>query len=102
MTLPFHKKIVSELLEEDGNSLRKKDTIMCFLGLLIIAPGLNLTTVIANLIKVYCDAKGVVFVLNLSSNDQELIIEELVDAGVPFKFLPKRINTEYTASERWD
>ncbi len=68
---------------------------------MIIAPGLNLTTVIANIIKIYCNAKNVVFVLNLSPNDQELIIEELVDAGIPPKFLPKRINTEYSAAERY-
>jgi hypothetical protein len=86
MSLDYHKEIFSELYEDDG--------------LLIMSKGLGIHSVFLNFLKVYCHSKELVFVLNVSPYEQELLIEELTEFGIQQSLLPKRISNEYTAQER--
>jgi DNA excision repair protein ERCC-4 len=86
MTLPFHKEIFSELLEEDG--------------LLIMARGLGLHKIFLQFLRFHANSKEIVFALNVPAYLQQLWIEELLELGVSPRYLPKRINAEYTLNER--
>lgn len=47
--------------------------------------------------------KNLVFILNVSSDEQQQFIEELIETSQPSLLLhqiPKRINTEYSVNER--
>lgn len=70
-------------------------------GLLIMARGLGLHKILLHFLRICCNnSKELVFVLNVGADEQQLFVEELLEAGIPPSALPKRINTEYTTNER--
>lgn len=61
--------------------------------------GLTVTTVLINLLKVYCEAGNLVLVLGALPSEEEYFVSQLADAGI--KPLPKIITNEYGTNERF-
>ena len=105
MVLDYHKDILATLLEEDSllimsKGLGKLFVYNCILQVPTHQMILGLHKIIYSLIRLHCTSKRIVFVLNVSESEQQYILEELTESGVPLKDLPRRITTEYTTNER--
>jgi hypothetical protein len=93
MSLNFHRSIVEEVVGGDD-------------GILVLSRGLGLHKVLQTVLRYYQEELEAticsVFVLNVSPNEQQFIVEELRENGMPLQKLPKRITTDYTAQERYN
>ena len=84
MSVPFHKDVCAELLQEDGLS--------------VLGRGLGIHSIVMRFIKLYCSKKHLVFVLNVPYERQLQIRSELQVEGV--SKLPSII-VETTSEERY-
>lgn len=61
--LPFQKEIFTEFLNQSG--------------LLIMGEGLGLNSILNSFVRLYACDKALVFLLNMSENDERRMVEEL-------------------------
>ena len=67
-------------------------------ALLVMAKGLGLGVVLRHLVELHCDSHHLVFLLNTSKEEEELLLHELTLRGVTR--LPVVVNNECEAQER--
>ncbi|XP_066585729.1 DNA repair endonuclease XPF-like isoform X2 [Prorops nasuta] len=82
--LDYENQMFLEILQEDG--------------LVVVAKGLGLETVVGNIIKVYQDPGNLVLVLGTIDHDERYFIEMVAELGS--STLPKVINAEILSDER--
>ncbi|XP_043278151.1 DNA repair endonuclease XPF [Venturia canescens] len=82
--LEYENQMFLEALQEDG--------------LMIVAKGLGLETVFANILKVYLDPGNLVLVLGTTDRDEEYFVNQLSTMGVTT--MPKIISAQITSNER--
>jgi DNA excision repair protein ERCC-4 len=87
-SLGFHKQIFADLLEEDG--------------LLAMGKGLGLERIIASFVRLYCDPKRLVFVLNMrpGGDDHMQLVEDLRLLDPSTKHPPRTVAAEESADQR--
>jgi DNA excision repair protein ERCC-4 len=84
--LPFHKRIISEFITDNG--------------LLLMSRGLGIEKILASILTPYCDPHQLVFVLDPKGHEDSYIDEMLIERGVTQSLLPKRITTTFSQSDR--
>ncbi|KAJ6245723.1 DNA repair endonuclease xpf [Anaeramoeba flamelloides] len=82
--LSFQKNIFNSLLETDG--------------MLVCGKGLGLSTIQLTFLKMYCNSRSLVFVLNYNEDIVKNLIQDLFLSGT--KHLPKLITNDFEASVR--
>lgn len=87
-SLGFHKQIFADLLEEDG--------------LLAMGKGLGLERIVASFVRLYCDPKRLVFVLNVrpGSDDHLHLMEDLRLLDPSMQHPPHTVAAEESAEQR--
>ena len=88
-SLGFHKQIFADLLEEDG--------------LLAMGKGLGLERIVASFVRLYCDPKRLVFVLNVrpGSDDHLHLMEDLRLLDPSMQHPPHTVAAEESAEQRY-
>ncbi|XP_011692831.1 PREDICTED: DNA repair endonuclease XPF [Wasmannia auropunctata] len=82
--LEYENEIFLEILQEDG--------------LVIMAKGLGIETIFANVIKAYSDPGNLVIILGTTDHDERYFIDLLKSYGT--SKLPLVVNAEYSSNER--
>jgi len=85
MDLHYQRALLAEMREEDA--------------LVVLAPGLGLRFLLANLLRQYCDPEHFVVVLNASADEEEHLISTLALEDV--KPLPVVVNNEVSIADRY-
>jgi len=85
MDLHYQRALLAEMREEDA--------------LVVLAPGLGLRFLLANLLRQYCDPEHFVVVLNASADEEEFLISTLALEDV--KPLPVVVNNEVSIADRY-
>ncbi|KAI9337340.1 hypothetical protein BD770DRAFT_422590 [Pilaira anomala] len=84
--LEFQKQILTDIVEEDG--------------LLITSPGLGLFDILCRFIRLYTAGNHLVLLLNTSTEQDDLLQEQLIAQGVSTQHLIRRIEYSTPAEKR--
>lgn len=84
--LEFQKQILTDIVEEDG--------------LVITSPGLGLFDILCRFIRLYTAGNHLVLLLNTSTEQDDLLQEQLIAQGVSAQHLIRRIEYSTPAEKR--